>query len=260
LTGDYANADWGYNAISNGGGTGEKWRTMTAEEVIYLFTQRHTSSGIRYAKAKVNDVCGLLIFPDTWNCNNYAINYTDNEYSTYDSNIISNSDWLDYLEIAGVVFLPSAGSRGESMEYMTYGEHYLANYWTATSSDCASAYSYSFSGDYYGNHFSLPYYGSGSTYGKWAGLSVRLVQDASSIPPTPNLELPTVIIDKVSVVTSTAVKYGGTIVSDGGDLVTNRGICWSTSSNPTIDNEKIDCGSGTGMFSVIIEDLAPNTT
>lgn len=31
---------------------------------------------------------------------------------------------------------------------------------------------------------------------------------------------------------------GGSIVSDGGSAITDRGICWSTSDNPTIANNK----------------------
>ena len=41
-------ADWGYNAISNGGNTENQWRTLTEEEWGYVFNTRATSSGIRF--------------------------------------------------------------------------------------------------------------------------------------------------------------------------------------------------------------------
>lgn len=52
---------------------------------------------------------------------------------------------------------------------------------------------------------------------------------------------------------------GGSIISDGGDLITERGICWSTSTNPNVNQNSIKNGSGTGTFSNIIKPLLPNT-
>lgn len=57
LTDDYANAEWGHNAISNGGNREDYCRTLTKEEWEYLLESRTTSSGIRFAKAKVNGYC-----------------------------------------------------------------------------------------------------------------------------------------------------------------------------------------------------------
>ncbi len=48
------------------------------------------------------------------------------------------------------------------------------------------------------------------------------------------------------------------VPSDGGTAVTERGICWSTLTNPTIDDDKISSGIGTGSFSVTIADLVKN--
>ena len=49
---DNGQADWGYNAISNGGNTENSgWRTLTDDEWGYVIDTRSTTSGIRYAKA-----------------------------------------------------------------------------------------------------------------------------------------------------------------------------------------------------------------
>jgi uncharacterized protein (TIGR02145 family) len=53
---------------------------------------------------------------------------------------------------------------------------------------------------------------------------------------------------------------GGTVTSDGGSPVTARGVCWSTSSNPTTGNDKTSNGAGTGQFTSIITGLTVNTT
>ncbi len=52
---------------------------------------------------------------------------------------------------------------------------------------------------------------------------------------------------------------GGNITNDGGSAVTVRGVCWSTSANPTISGNKTINGAGTGSFTSEIAGLAPNT-
>lgn len=64
----------------------------------------------------------------------------------------------------------------------------------------------------------------------------------------------------VTNLTSTTAESGGNITSDGGTAVTERGIVYSTSSNPTVANTKIISGTaGTGSFSVSISGLSPAT-
>jgi hypothetical protein len=71
--------------------------------------------------------------------------------------------------------------------------------------------------------------------------------------------IPTLTTNSSTGVTSTSAICGGNIISDGGDIVFNRGICWSTSSDPTISNSVIYSGNGTGLFSVDLTGLSPNT-
>jgi uncharacterized protein (TIGR02145 family) len=61
-----------------------------------------------------------------------------------------------------------------------------------------------------------------------------------------------------SVTNITAIS-GGNITSDGGTPVTARGICWSTSPNPTVTNSTTNNGAGTGIFSSNISDLLGST-
>jgi uncharacterized protein (TIGR02145 family) len=57
------------------------------------------------------------------------------------------------------------------------------------------------------------------------------------------------------------VQSGGTISSDGGSVVTARGVCWSTSPGPTVAlPTKTSNGSGTGSFSSNITGLNAGTT
>ena len=87
---------------------------------------------------------------------------------------------------------------------------------------------------------------------KICGNSVRCVRD--------DVSLPTLITSVISSVTSTTAIGGGNITSDGGASITARGVCWSTSANPTIANSKISQGTGTGTFTCSITGLTPATT
>ena len=128
LTGLYANSDWGYNIISNGSNQNNLWRTLTHEEWTYVFYTRSTLSGIRYAKACVNDVNGVILIPDEWDTGTYTFNNT-NQGDDHYSNIISDSQW-SILQNAGAVFMPAAGLReGTSVFYLNFhGYYYSASY------------------------------------------------------------------------------------------------------------------------------------
>ena len=142
LTGEYAQADWGvYNTISNGGS--RQWRTPSAEEIKYILLERRTSSGIRYAKAVVAGVCGLIVLPDDWNASTYSFMYF-NVNSSYTRNVITGEEWIEILDPAGAVFLPASGytmsdfkpSGTTELYYMGNSESLLNDcygcYWTAT--------------------------------------------------------------------------------------------------------------------------------
>ena len=51
---------------------------------------------------------------------------------------------------------------------------------------------------------------------------------------------------------STSAQLGGTITSDGGSAITAFGVCWSTTPNPTISNNKTVDGTGKQSFTSTI--------
>lgn len=67
--------------------------------------------------------------------------------------------------------------------------------------------------------------------------------------------LPTVVTGDISGTTA-----HGEVTDAGGAIVTERGICWGTSHNPTTAGTHGSSGTGTGSFSVELTDLAPGTT
>jgi len=52
----------------------------------------------------------------------------------------------------------------------------------------------------------------------------------------------------VTSITLTSAVSGGNITADGNDAITARGVCWATTTGPTIDNDKTTDGAGTGSF------------
>ena len=140
LTGTYANADWGvYNAISNGGNTPNQWRTLTQSEWLYVFNSRTTPSGIRYVKAVVNGVNGVIFLPDSWSASVYALNYPNRSDAPFTTNEIAAEDWAT-METAGAVFLPISGYRSVTSVY-NVGTGY---YWSSSFSYGYDAYRLSF--------------------------------------------------------------------------------------------------------------------
>ncbi|MFA5204935.1 MAG: hypothetical protein WC708_11090, partial [Lentisphaeria bacterium] len=70
---------------------------------------------------------------------------------------------------------------------------------------------------------------------------------------------PTVSTMAASEITTTTAAVGGNVTADGGAPVTARGVCWSTSANPTTANSRISIGTGTGSFTSTLTGLTPNT-
>ncbi len=77
---------------------------------------------------------------------------------------------------------------------------------------------------------------------------------------TPEITLPVLTTQNVTSITANIARCGGNITSDGWSKVTARGVCWSTSPNPTIEDNKTEDGTGTGSFTSNITGLAENTT
>lgn len=192
LEGDYANADWGYNAISNGSAT-NKWRTMNHNEWVWLLgpngngsnpapipgTNCRNSSYVngtanaRFTYATINtgkgSVNGLIIFPDlylagtptgvTWGViNNHS------KYSTQ----CTSTGW-DALKESGCVFLPAAGRRdGTSINYCNDIEA-KGLYWSSDRNAPQTAYCLRF------GHYKYIEPSQGGGIYRYLGYSVRLV-------------------------------------------------------------------------------------
>ena len=179
---EYLKSDWGTLAITNGGNAENSgWRTLTIDEWTYLFETRaastiHSTSqdyeNARFVKAVVNDIKGVILFPDTYThpdgvtapilVNMKSHDYTNNNYSL--------DDW-NKMESAGCVFLPAAGTGNK--HYSSVDNAGKAGYYWCggTSRSSSSAYGVVF----YSSDLNLT---DDYLYRSYA-YSVRLVIDAN---------------------------------------------------------------------------------
>ena len=90
---------------------------------------------------------------------------------------------------------------------------------------------------------------AGTAYGNQITLTTAL----------PDPVLPTVTTNAINTITHLSASGGGNVTADGYTSVTERGICWSTISNPTTADSKTTDGSGTGAFSSSITGISAST-
>jgi uncharacterized protein (TIGR02145 family) len=72
-------------------------------------------------------------------------------------------------------------------------------------------------------------------------------------------EKPTLTTAVVTNLTDTTAASGGTISNEGSGTVNARGVCWSSTANPTVSNRKTSDGTGAGAFTSKLTALTPNT-
>ena len=172
-----SNGDYSGDFVDWGATMGAGWRTLTSDEWAYLLKTRSASTvngteNGRYAKAKVNNVPGIILFPDTYTHPAgveapTGVNATD-EYG-WEGNSYTAADWTK-MESAGCVFLPAAGCRygSEMIGLGSYGY-----YGSATPDGADYAYRVKF------NSGSLE---PANSINRCLGCSVRLVQEVAPNP------------------------------------------------------------------------------
>jgi len=77
---------------------------------------------------------------------------------------------------------------------------------------------------------------------------------------TTNDTLPEVETVEVMVIKAMCAIVAGSVLTDGGDPVISRGFCWSESTDPTLSDQVVTSGTGTGDFTGALNNLNPSTT
>ena len=159
--------DWGANQI--GPYATNIWRTMGVTEWNALLVSRTASTvgttpNAHYAKATVNGVAGVILFPDQYTHPAGVIVPSDinKDNIAFDSNVYSFDDW-NKMELAGCVFLPAAGYRTATTMTNVGSE---CDYWSNAKDGDKNAYRMSFTA----SKLTL------NSYNRHMGRSVRLVR------------------------------------------------------------------------------------
>ncbi|WP_420574542.1 hypothetical protein [Kordia sp.] len=74
-----------------------------------------------------------------------------------------------------------------------------------------------------------------------------------------NSNLPVVNTTAITNISDVLVESGGEVIDEGGTAVIAKGICWSTTPNPTIDNSITNDGAGIGEYTSNITGVTVNT-
>ena len=90
----------------------------------------------------------------------------------------------------------------------------------------------------------------------------------SSLQPTTISEFRTTDTPSIALVTTSkaknisyfSAKIGGNVIDDGGAEITERGVVYATTQNPTTADTKVTNGSGIGAFTCNLTDLQNETT
>lgn len=154
-------------------GTG--WRTLASSEWAYLFNTREGAKAstvdgtadARYAKATVNSVQGLILFPDggSFEASEFtAVGSINTASAAFTTTTCTSAQWED-LEDKGCVFLPAAGIRNVADVFLAGDGGY---YHTSTPYETTNSYEMYFSSS------SLNPQGN---YGRYNGCAVRLAID-----------------------------------------------------------------------------------
>jgi uncharacterized protein (TIGR02145 family) len=90
-------------------------------------------------------------------------------------------------------------------------------------------------------------------------LSAGIISNTNSCKKEKAPTLPVLTTVNVSGISPTGAVSGGNVSTDGGSSVTVRGVCWTTSTNPTVEGSHTTDGTGTGSFASTITGLTANT-
>jgi uncharacterized protein (TIGR02145 family) len=133
----------------------------------------------------------------------------------------------------------------------TSGSPTINNDRTCDSVRMSSQYSYAISGLKGGTKYYLRAYAV-NTKGIGYGNEISFTTLPASAPQ--------ITTTMVSNITSSTVTCVGNISNSGGAPITSSGVCWSTSINPTVTDNKTTDGTLTGEFISPVTGLAPLTT
>lgn len=208
----------------------EGWHVPSNSEWSQLRNYVNSYAGFRCSGTN-EYIAKALCSPDYWNStanSSCAVGYTLS---------VNNATGFSALP-AGFISGNSSGNIGN-----------LANFWSCTQSNSSTAY-------YIQMGYDSPTVGANADGSMGRLCSVRCVCDSAITGGGAQA----VVTGFVNNVTSTTAQCGGSVVTDNGYSVTERGVCWSTSNPPMVYHNRTIDGAGMGSFVSSLTGLIPGTT
>lgn len=256
----------GYTAISGGNVTTDGGSIVSARGICYLTSPNPTISNNLVASGNglgtfTSNLTGLI--PNTtYYIRAYATNTAGTAYGNgivFTTSAVSipslatttPSSITGYTAISGGNITSEGGSTvsARGICYLTSPNPTISNNVVASGSG-AGIFTSNLTGLIPNTTYYVRAYATnivGTAYGNEVSFTTSL--------PT----VPTVSTAVVTSISSTTAITGGDVTSDGGSPLSIRGVCWSTSLNPTIADSKTNNGIGTGTFTSNLTGLTPNT-
>jgi hypothetical protein len=255
-----------YNTIENVGTLGEAWRGNTTlfstlgTGVTATYDNINFFNNTIYAGTSAQPVSGLL-----FNFEGTATNVTVKNNIIYGFPgyaITISSTTIDTLTIQNNLMYSNGASNivkfisPDTSEYTYSGNRLGENPQFASSDTFALAATSPAINQ--GLDLSLAFITTDILDSTFIGLpDMGAYEYISEEPPTEPLIATTTAPSQIK--TNSAVG-GGTVTYDGGGTVSARGVCWSTSANPTTSDSITTDGTGTGTFTSSITGLTSSTT
>jgi uncharacterized protein (TIGR02145 family) len=158
-------------------------------------------------------------------------------------NVDAGGNWTNWSGPWNSALKMHAAGKLDHSDGTLVGRGINGDYWSSAQYDASYGQSLSFnnSGSDMSNNL------------KVSGLPLRCLSEASATT------IPNVTTSPAINITQTTATGGGNVIADGGAEVTARGVCWSTTQNPTIADNHTSDETGTGAFVSNLTGLAPNT-
>jgi len=256
----------GGNVTSDGGANviarGVCWATHTSPEITDSKTENGSGTGV-FTSTMTPLIAGRLYYVRAYATNSVGTAY--GEEFAYQGITLPNVYLYD-------IYNTTASSTNTASVIMKTGNTTLSDkgvVWSESHNPTLSDYSYSngSGGVYLDQYVSIlngldenttyyvkPY--ATNTVGTYYGNEMSFTTQSLSCTI-----LATLTTNSITNITSDSATSGGNISSDGNCSITARGVCWSTSPNPTISlPTKTNDGTGIGSFSSSITGLTCGAT
>jgi uncharacterized protein (TIGR02145 family) len=255
----------GGNISSDGGASvtarGVCWST-TADPTVALTTKTTDSLGVGIFTSKLS----VLTAGTTYHVRAYATNSVSTSYGsdlTFTTLTVAAVPTITTTAVAGIAMTTAVGGGNITFDggadvtargvcWSTTADPTVALTSKTSDGTGTGTFSSNITGLTAGTTYHIRAYATNSS-GTGYGNDLTFTTSAVAV-------VPTLTTDAISNLTNTSLTSGGNVLTDGDSPVTARGVCWSTTANPTVSltTKTID-GNGTGVFTSSVTNLTANT-